>query len=310
MKRTLVALLVVGLCGAVSAHIGGLVYPMYEIATSELPDIWDGSTDDWTDVLPGTSLNQDEFAALDVADGAPVNVEDLAYQTWFAWHYGSQTVWMAIERVDDSYINTYAGGDLINLWRFDCIEFMMDGDHSGGHYNGNDSWGGPDVPQWEKDLYANYQGQQYIALPESPDNRQLGYQGKGQDWVCQPPFADAGGFSEDAGGGYTRSVIEMYVTPWDECVWQGSNLSKRSSLNAGQIVGFQISVPDFDTEAGAYHAFHTLSGQPNTWRIADNFVDGELIGCDYEDCSQSDTPAVIGEAVKADSWGRIKASVQ
>jgi hypothetical protein len=81
-------------------------------------------------------------------------------------------------------------------------------------------------------------------------------------------------------------------------------LSRRSSLAAGTSIGFQISVPDFDTEAGAYHGFHTLSGQPNTWRMAENFVDGELVGCDSGDCGSAPLPTAVAE----DSWGRIKAS--
>jgi hypothetical protein len=309
MKRALLFLLVVGLCGAVSAHIGGLTYDLYEISTDELPDLRDGSTDDWEAVLTGTSLDHNDYAPLAVKEGAPIDPTDLAFKSWMAWHYTSQTIWMAVERIDDAYVNTYPGGALQDLWKHDGLEFMVDGDHSGGDFNGNDAFPqGADSPQWEKDLYANYQGQQYICIPESPDGRVLGYQGKGQDWVCQPPFGDAGGFSEDAGDGYTRSVMEIMVTPWDECVWQGSNLSKRSSLEPDGIIGFQISIMDWDVP-GTYHAFHTLSGMSATWRKADNFVDGLLVGCDYEDCSGGD-PGEVDIAVKADSWGRIKASVQ
>lgn len=38
------------------------------------------------------------------------------------------------------------------------------------------------------------------------------------------------------------------------------------------------------------------------WPSADHFVDGLLIPCDVEDCSESP-----GSAVRPDSWGRIKA---
>ena len=43
------------------------------------------------------------------------------------------------------------------------------------------------------------------------------------------------------------------------------------------------------------------SGQPFTW--AQNFVDGELIPCYQDDCSQSNATAI-----QRDSWARIKAT--
>lgn len=303
MKKSLVVMLaaglVVALCGVVSAHIGTTIYPMYELPTSDLPDLRDGTLEDWEDVLPGASLDHNEFAPLNVSDGAGINPADLAYRAFFAWNSAGSHIYGAIERVDDVYINTYEGGDLLGLWRFDSIEFMIDGDHTGGAYNG---FSADEYSAEELKLLSNWQAQQWVAVAESPDGRTMGYQGNGQGWVSLPPYADAGGFS--VGEAPNTSVIEFYLTPWDECNWQGPELSKRSLLEAGRIVGFQISVPDFDTEAGAYHGFHTLSGQPNTWRLAENFVDGELIGCDTGDCGSAAVPT----AVKADSWGRIKAS--
>ena len=306
MKRTftllLAASLVVAFGGVASAHIGGLVFPVFELATEDLPDLHDATSEDWTDVLPGTSLDHNDFAPLNVADGAGINPADLAYRTWLAWNSSDQRLYMAIERVDDVYVNTYEGGDLTGLWRFDSIEFMLDGDHSGGSYNGGGL--GDDLSDEERKLLTNFQGQQYVAVAEAPDGRTLGYQGNGQGWVTLPPWADAGGFSE--GESPNTSVIEMAVTAWDALNWQGPELSVRSSLVEGKLIGFQISVPDFDTEAGAYHGFHTLSGQPNTWREADNFVDGELIGCEGGDCGAD--PVDLGTAVEENSWGRIKAS--
>ncbi|MCC7262604.1 MAG: hypothetical protein IT369_08805 [Candidatus Latescibacteria bacterium] len=296
---TLAATVAVALSGTANAHIGTKVYPIYELPTSDLPDIRDNSLADWEDVLPGASLDQNEFAPLNVGDGAGINPADLAYRAFFAWNSASQHLYMAIERVDDKYVNTYAGGDLINLWQFDSIEFMVDGDHTGGAYNGFDA---AVYTAEEIKLLANFQAQQYVGIAEAPDGRLLGYQGSGQGWVPLPPWADAGGYAE--GESPNTSVIEMYVTPWDECNWQGPELSKRSELSGNKIIGFQLSVPDFDTDPGAYHGFHTLSGQANTWRMAENFVDGQLIPCDTGDCGNVPT------AVETDSWGRIKASLK
>lgn len=297
----LAAAFVFGMTSAASAHIGGLVFPLYEIPTGDLPDLHDGTLEDWEDVLPGTSLDHNDFAPLNVSDGAGINPEDLAYRAFMAWHSASQTLLLAIERVDDVYVNTYEGGDLTGLWRFDSIEFMVDGDHTGGAYN---AFSADEYTEDERKLLTNFQAQQYVAIAESPDGRTLGYQGSGQGWVTLPPWADAGGFA--SGESPNTSVIELQVTAWDELNWQGPELSRRSNLVAGGIIGFQISVPDFDTEAGAYHGFHTLSGQPNTWRLAENFVDGELVGCDIGDCGSAPRPTAVAE----NSWGRIKAGLR
>lgn len=306
MKRCLVLALGLALATGASAHIGTKIYPIYELPTSDLPDLRDGTLDDWEDVLPGASLDHNEFAPLNFADGAGINPADLAYRVFFAWHSAGQHLYMAIERVDDKYVNTYQGGDLTNLWQYDSIEFMLDGDHTGGQYN---RWDDNVYSAEEIKLLTNFQAQQYVAIAETPDGRHLGYQGNGQGWVTLPPWADAGGFSE--GESPNTSVIEMYVTPWDELNWQGPEVSKRSELRANKIIGFQISVPDFDTycfscdpDGDGYHGFHTLSGQPATWRLAENFVDGQLIPCDTGDCGSAPTLS----AVQADSWARIKAS--
>ena len=296
----LAAAMVLAFGTASSAHIGGLVFPIFELPTSDLPDINDGTLEDWEDVLTGTSLDHNSFEPLAVGDGAAVDPADLAYRMFMAWHSAGQHFWVAIERVDDVYINTYEGGDLTGIWRFDSVEIMLDGDHTGGAYNG---FSADDYSEEEIKLLSNFQAQQYVCVAESPDGRLLGYQGSGQGWVPLPPWSDAGGFS--VGEAPNTSVIEMYLTAWDELNWAGAAQSKRSSLAAGKMVGFQYSVSDFDTEAGAYHGFHTLSGQPNTWRMAENFVDGELIPCDTGDCGSA--PAT---AVQSDSWGRIKASVR
>jgi len=301
MKKTLTMMLaglfVVAYSGIASAHIGTVIYPIYELATADLPDLHDGTLQDWEDVLPGASLDHNAFAPLAVGDGAAIDPADLAYRVFFAWNSSDQRVYMAIERVDDVYINTYAGGDLVNLWQFDSIEFMTDGDHTGGAYNGFST---EEYTAEEIKVLTNYQAQQYVAIAEAPDNRLLGYQGAGQGWVTVPPWADAGGFS--FGESPNTSVIELAVTAWDELNWQGPELSKASPLYADKIVGFQISVPDFDVAAGQYHGFHTLSGQPNTWRLAEMFVDGQLVPCTGGDCGAGPT------AVQSDSWARIKAS--
>ena len=195
--------------------------------------------------------------------------------------------------VDNVYINEYTGGDLGSLWQHDAIEFMLDGDHTGGDYTGSadENW-----TDEEKTLNNNRTAQQYVAIADTPDGRHVGYQGAGADWVNALPYADGGGGS--IGEGPTTNIIEFFVTPFDDLIWNSPDDSVPSDLSDGKIIGFQISAQDFDTAPTEYRAFHTITGQAATWRYAERFADGRLVG------------AGGATAVEDDSWGRIKASLQ
>ena len=257
-------------------------------------DITDISVADWEDVVGDPSLVATDFYAdPTVGEGAQYDPADMDYRIWLGWNGSSSTMHMAMERVDDVYINEYAGGDLGQLWRHDAIEFMLDGDHTGGDYTGSadENW-----TEEEKKFNNNRTAQQYVAIADTPDGRHVGYQGAGAEWVNALPYADGGGGS--VGEGPTTSIFEFYVTPFDDLIWNSPDDSKATNLVDGGIIGFQISVPDFDIEPSNYRAFHTLTGQAATWRYAERFADGRLVG------------AGGGTAVESDSWGRIKASVE
>ena len=304
MRKSLITLLALSMALAfgVAANAQDMLFQIYELSSDELPDLQDKTLSDWEDVLPGTSFTQDDFLPLAVKDGAGINTADLAYRMYMAWHSATQTVWICLERVDDVYVNTYEGADPSLMWEHDGLEFMLDGDHSGGSYN---NFSVEDVGEEQKKLLTGYQAQQYIMVPESPDGFVLGNNTSATGWVTQLPWADGGGYAE--GEAPTTSVMEGYFTAWDALNWEGPEVSTRSTLEADKIIGFQVSVMDWDVP-GTYHSFHTMSGLANTWREADNFVDGELVGCDYGDCGAAGIP--IGTAVESESWGRIKASLQ
>ena len=79
----------------------------------------------------------------------------------------------AIERLDDVYMNTYEGGDLTGIWRFDGFEIMVDGDHSGGQYVPPAEWCNLLKPVVLPDegydpgrdpCRSNFQAQQYLGI--------------------------------------------------------------------------------------------------------------------------------------------------
>jgi len=299
MRRSIFGLLalalVLGLATGASAHIGDKVFLLFEIPDSDVGDIdlRDASIEDWEDVVGDPALlATDFFFDPTVGAGAQYDPNDLDFRIWLGWNATAGTVWMAMERVDNIYINEYAGGELGQLWRHDAIEFMLDGDHTGGDYTGSAN---PDWTDEEKKLNNNRTAQQFVAIADAPDGRKVGYLGAGADWVNALPFADGGGGS--VGEGPTTSIIEFFITPFDDLIWNSADDSGATNMVAGGIIGFQISAPDFDTEPSDYQAFATLSGQAATWRFAERFVDGRLVGAGGG-----------GTAVQSDSWGRIKAS--
>jgi hypothetical protein len=297
MKKTFLAVLalslVIGLAGGAGAHIGGKIYNWYEIADADLGgiDLRDGSIADWENVVGDPSLYATDFYAdPTVGDGAQYDPADLDYKIWLGWNETGNHTYLAMERVDDVYVNEYAGGSAGDFWKYDSIEFMIDGDHTGGDYTGSAD------PNWtaeEQKLNNNRTAQQYLAMGDTPDGVNVGYLGAAADWVNKVPYAD--GWGKTVGQGPATTILEFYVTPFDDLVWNSPADSKATVLAPGKIMGFQISCPDWDVP-GTYHAFHTLSGQAATWRYAERFVDGRLIG------------AGGGTAVENDSWGRIKAS--
>jgi len=294
MKKTFLAILavslVIGLASGAGAHIGGKIYNWYEISQADLAsiDIRDGSIADWENVVGDPSLYATDFYFdPTVGDGAQYNPADLNYRMWLGWNQALDHTYCAMERVDDVYVNEYAGGSPGDFWKYDGIEFMMDGDHSGGDYTGSAD------PNWtaeEQKLNNNRTAQQYVALGDSPDGVAVGYLGAA-DWVTKLPYSD--GYGKTTGQGPATTILEFYVTPFDDLIWNSPADSKPSVLAPGKFIGFNVATPDWDVP-GTYHAYATLSGQAATWRYSERFVDGRLISTE--------------SAVENDSWGRIKAS--
>ena len=104
------------------------------------------------------------------------------------------------------------------------------------------------------------------------------------------------------------SVIEFAVTPWDDLDWRGAENSTRSVLRAGKVIGIQLALTDEDGvpyEDGGFRneGIYVIQRLLDAWWDASMFVDAVL--CGTESCLPGSIPV---SAVKADSWGRIKAS--
>jgi hypothetical protein len=294
LRAVFAIVLVFGLAGRAEAHIGDRLYPFYELTEEDVAriDLRDVSVADWEAVIGEPSMTpMDFYADPTVGEGAPYDPMDLDYRIWLAWRRSNNTLWVGHERIDDVYINEYDGGDLSQLWRHDSLEFLVDGDHSGGDFSGSAD------PNWtdeERKLNTNRTAQQYVAIAVTPDGRHVGYLGAGAEWVNALPYSDGGG------GAYGRdptvAILEFYITPFDDLIWHSPEDSQVSELYPGKIIGFTINIPDFDAAPSQYRGYHTMSGSAATWRYAERFVDGLLIGAEKP------------TAVENSAWGRIKAA--
>ena len=289
---TAAALLAVVLAGPAGAHQGHRVFPIYELPTSDLPDLHDGTLADWEDVLPDASLDHIDLKQItDVVQ--VVDLSDLAIRVFLVWHSGSQRVLVGVEWVDDVYVDPSEA-----LMR-DLMTFMIDGDHSGGRYDAFS-------PGSDKKLLEQSQAQSYIVAPVPWPEETIRHQGAASPWVIAPPWSDVGRSQEE--GSPSHVVMEMYFSPWDQLHWEGPERSRRTELKAGKIIGFQLLVADSDDVQSfeVYMIGEYSQGRPSEGVLfnADLFADGELIPCFRGDCSGATT------AVSQDSWGRIKASLR
>ncbi len=313
-----VFLLVLIPAGRGHAHIGDEIYPFYELLDEDLDriDLTDGSVEDWYEVVGEPSLTAVDFVWGTQSEPAEYDPSNLDFRIWLAWHQGSGTIWAAMERVDDLYVNRFEGvddlyvnvlgGDAMNLEFWDSVIILvLDGDHSGGRYRYvNWAWC-RDCPR-EELLENQRQAQTWLAIGEAPDGEHLHFLGVANEWVAREPYAAAGGGA--LGEGPAISVTELRVTPFDDLIYDDEEASVASELYPGKVIGFEISMWDNDDPQPPYEGGIRLSltEQPS-FRYADFFVDGLLLGAG-EDPSVYDGDE--GSAVEPSSWARIKAALQ
>ena len=298
-----------GLAAGAQAHVGDVIYPFFELLDEDLDriDLTDGSVEDWLEVVGEPSLTAIDFLWGYWGEKAydPSNVD---FRIWLAWHQGTSTIWIAMERFDDLYLNYYDGEGPyrpyeMQLWD-SSIRFMVDGDHTGGTYS---YFLGRNCEECTPDqVLENYrQAQEWVAIAETPDGEHLEHYGP-SEWVGREPYAAAGGGV--IGESPVTTVTEFRVTPFDDLIYDDEAASEASRLYPGKTIGFSIVTRDYDDTKwtdghGPVSIPMSLTGTTQSLIHADFFVDGLLIGAG-EDPSLYDDPSAVEPA----SWARIKAS--
>ena len=305
---SLLTLALPGLAPAAHAHFGGQVYFIYELLDEDLDriDLTDGSAEDWLEVVGEPSLTALDFVwgGLHVAF-REYDPSEVDFRIWLAWHQGSSTLWIAMERIDDLYVNLYDGDEPWEMQIWDSsMRFMVDGDHTGGRYSyflGRYCH----ACTAEQVLEDNRQAQQWMVIAEAPNGEPLFHFGA-SPWVAGEPYAASGGGVID--GTPAITVTEVKVTLFDDLLYNDEDASEPSRLYPGKIIGFSIRITDNDDPEGKYGGYGdlmllSLTGGTEVLINADFLVDGLLVGAG-EDPSRYDDIS----AVEPSSWGRIKAS--
>ena len=305
MRICLVSLLtlapLLALASITHAHVGDEIYPFYELLDEDLDriDLTDASVEDWIEVIGEPSLVTSDFWRG--SSDYPSDPRSLDVRVWLAWHRKSSTLWVAVEAFDDRYVGFLGDGTEgwlhCSLWDA-CMEFYIDGDHSGGRYRFKDG------TEEELDLMNSRQAQSYWMPLDPQEGQFVRYPGAGA-WPTTDPYAAGGGGA--AGRSPATWVLEMRVTPFDDLVYNDEDLSKASQLYPGKTIGFEIWVYDADEDPPFVSSFAYLLTpfEPDITAVNDasHFVDGLLVGAG-EDPSRYDDVS----AVEPSSWGRIKAS--
>ncbi|NKB66198.1 MAG: hypothetical protein GKR89_03980 [Candidatus Latescibacteria bacterium] len=299
------------LAGKSQAHSGDIVYPAWELPTSALPDLHDGSLADWEDWVPGPSFSLNDMGpAGPFEDGARgFDPDELFVDIYVGWNSTTQRLYIGAAFTDD-HLSAAAGALRDSVWLFDGIEVMIDGDHSGGIYAYPPEQtpiiprhSGPLFSHGESGLTAaeerdfNYgQAQHYFASPQTGTGPSVGLGFEpAASWITRPPYADIGGSIQ--GGSPNRAVIEFMITPFDHFNRMDPTVSRPSRLAAHGIIGIQFGVPDFDDQPGHLRDYFSLSGQAQIRRDASVFVDFQLYPC--QQCT-----ATVSQPT---SWSWIKA---
>ena len=285
-----------------SAHFGDEIYFFYELRDEDVAriDVTDGSVEDWLEVVGEPSLTASDFFWRN----HPYDPSEVDFRIWLAWHEGSGTLWIAMERFDDLYFNLYDGEKRWEMQNWDSsIRFMVDGDHSGGEYSYLLGWECQECTP-DQVLENNRQAQDWMAIAETPDGQHLFHDGA-SEWVLGEPYAAGGGGV--LGESPATTVTEFKVTPFDDLIYDDEEASKASQLYPGKVIGFAMTTFDNDDTQwkdghGRQIAMTLRGGKALTH--ADHFVDGLLVGAG-EDPSLYDASAVAPS-----SWARIKAALK
>ena len=299
-KAVFLALVLVFGATAAFAHFPeGVTYFAVQFPDENVPTI-DGNLDDWAPVPAAyrvtTEMLYEQLAGMGLA-GTGVDLADMTILLIVGWNESANKVYFGAKTYDDLHMALRPTGASNLMWRNDCLEVMIDLDHSGGFYKGF-----ADLTEEETKRENGRQAQKYnYAYPCADGIHSFG--GHAATWDVEPPYEEAAFHFEGTELGPGTTTYEIARIPWQDLHWMGPDQSLVGDLTEGEIMGLQFAFGDFDDpeDPTQYHAYWTVSGQDETFKRAERFSDFLLSPID----ASIDWTAM---AVEPNTWGRIKAS--
>jgi len=303
----LLSLLACGISWATDGTVGCPIRPLYELREHELPDLHDGSVNDWRRVLPSPTLVSSDFYQIHPETSqAPPSMPDLDVAVYLAWSAAGK-VYAAFEVLDDCH---YYHPDTGSWQRgaIDGLSFGIDGDASGGQFRGywyDDSecelYPAPPACQvWR--TWTMRQAQMYESAVVLSDSAAVESESF-REWILDPAYTVVDGSS--MGGGRSGWVLELMVTPFDDLLasgegyWGKQSDSVASTLTPGALMGIYVSVVDRDPgdewwEFPVYQ-LDRPTGHSRGPACSDNFSLFELVPA-------SERPTAVPQT----TWGAVK----
>ena len=304
LGRHLLLVLVLAIGSGVAAH-GEVIYPLYELREHEIPDLHDGSLDDWRQVMEPTFRTEDLVRYYpDPSTGEPPpGFPDFAVEIFLAWSSARNQILMGVEIWDDVHVES---PELPSMMK-DHFQLGVDGD---GRQPGRAIPVLPDIWGTQAQVYRFYtdRGERKVRL----NGISLAF-----DFLQRlyPGLFQLGGETFRAAN-HTRHVIQFAVKPFDhipgeDTYWIIDHFERQlipSQLQPGGLVRLMLDFADIDF-FGDQHCpeFQTLAAWYMTPVVPCDFSrrpishstcwpQFQLIGAD-----ERPTP------VRQRSWGQIKA---
>lgn len=250
----------------------------------------DGDLADWAPVGAVYTLATDDL--VDLVTGAQPTDRDLSVRLQIGWSRAANSVYVGARVYDDIHqIDRPAGSAGTRIFQDDALEIFIDADHSGGQY--------ADFSDLDPESALEENGTQashfVVAGPPPDEDCFVNFSAAAWYALEDGPYTEAA-YQYDAAAGVT--TYEVRIVPFDHVDVNAVFLSDEHQLRAGEILGFNVEVNDFDASSELYEAKLSLSGAHNAYRFADRFTD--LMLASFE--------GIFPTSKQSVAWGRLKAA--
>ena len=294
-----VALTLQSVTGSVDATYAhqpeGSVFRAFQFPDHLTPSI-DGNLDDWDVVDNSYEIATSQFRDLINPDSDANDSDDFSVSLKVGWNKTANKLYFAAQVRDDIHqVDRPAGSAAVQIFQDDALELFIDADHSGGQY-ANFSEMSPD-----EQLQRNGADANHFVLAGPPPDEDFFVNFSAAAWyaLTDGPYTSASFEHIGAIGGAGVVSYEVMLVPFDRVDIDAVFQSVEHVMEEGEIIGFNVEFNDFDANSELLDSKWSLSGQLNSFRFSERFVD--LILMPLENTFQ---PTVA----KTSSWGRLKTS--